>query len=246
MLALLEGQGFCAVCPEKSSCILGPLEEDERRRIIHLFQIEPKGQIFQQGMPILGWYILCRGKAKLVLRTPRGKSLILRFCKSGDILNLWLLGSHHFSAETIKRCFISFVNRHDVLPLLREHPELWEVIWRWARFWEETFVQQIESLVALSVRERLVRVLLKLEKEHGLQEGESLRIDLPLSLRDVAKMIGASPQTTCQELRALVNKGLLKISWPTIFILNPRGMRQFLFAKTRGFVQEAEGFCSTS
>jgi len=59
----------------------------------------------------LGWYILCRGRAKLVLRTARGKRLILQFGKPGDILELTAFGPHSFSSEAIESCLVGFVDR---------------------------------------------------------------------------------------------------------------------------------------
>jgi CRP-like cAMP-binding protein len=84
----------------------------------------------------------------------------------------------------------------------------------------------LEDLVALSVQERLVRVLLELGEEHGIQEDAGLRIDLPLSLRDIAETVGCSQQTTSAALRALAKRGLVKLAWPTLFILDPGDLGQ--------------------
>ena len=222
---LSVGQGSCVACLAKSPCVLGPLGEDELRGIGHFLQVEPKGQIFHQGMPILGWYIFCRGKAKLVRHTVRGKRLILRFARPGVLLNLMILGLHPFSAEAVDHCRVGFVEREMVLPLLREHPELLREALRRFSFWEERLLQRLEGLATLGVRERLIQVLLELGEEHGVREGNGLRIDLPLSLRDVAEMIGASPQTTCNEFWALARQGTIKISWPTLLIFDQEALR---------------------
>lgn len=57
------------------------------------------------------------------------------------------------------------------------------------------------NLAYASVRERLAGVLLDLGEKHGVSEADGLRIDLPLSLQDLAEMIGCSRQTVCQELQ---------------------------------------------
>ncbi len=46
------------------------------------------------------------------------------------------------------------------------------------------------DLTYASTRQRLVRALLELGDEHGEAEGGGVRIDIPLSLRDLAEMIG--------------------------------------------------------
>ncbi|HPD06410.1 MAG TPA: helix-turn-helix domain-containing protein [Candidatus Bipolaricaulis sp.] len=78
-----------------------------------------------------------------------------------------------------------------------------------------------------STRKRLVRVLLGLGEEHGAPEGGGVRIDIPLSLRDLAEMIGAARPTTSGELQALARRGLIKLAWPTVFLLDPNGLRRF-------------------
>ena len=222
---LSVGQGSCVACLAKSPCVLGPLGEDELRGIGHFLQVEPKGQIFHQGMPILGWYIFCRGKAKLVRHTVRGKRLILRFCKSGDMLNPGIFGSHPYSAEAVDRCNISFIERSYVLSLLR-HPGLREEVYRHLSLWEERLARRLEDMVAFGVRERLVRVLLELGEEHGVREGNGLRIDLPLSQQDLADLVGASRQKTNLNLRKLANQGLIRAERGRITILDEESLQK--------------------
>ena len=134
---------------------------------VHWTRFSPGETIFRQGFPALGWYILCRGRAKLFLRTAQGKRLILRFGKPGDLLNPTVFGPHSFSAEAIDHCRIGFVDRDRVLFLLREHPELLKEALGRLSLWEECLAQRLEDLVALSVRERLVRALLELGGNTG-------------------------------------------------------------------------------
>ena len=193
---------------------------------MHRIRFTPGETIFRQGVPALGWYILCRGRAKLFLRTAQGKRLILRFGKPGDLLNPTVFGPHSFSAEAIDHCCIGFFDRDRVLFLLREHPELLKEALGRLSLWEERLAQRLEDLVALSIRERLVRALLELGEEHGIHEADGIRIDLPLSLRDLAETVGCSRQTTSATLRALAGRGLVKLAWPTLLILDPGDLGQ--------------------
>ncbi len=54
-----------------------------------------------------------------------------------------------------------------------------------------------------------------------------MRIDIPLSLPDLAEMIGASRQATCEELQRLRAKGLIEVTWPTIFIVDAERLQRF-------------------
>jgi len=217
----------CASCLSLSGCILSALNVDSKTvPQVHWTRFPPGETIFRQGFPALGWYILCRGRAKLSLRTAQGKRLILRFGKPGDLLNPTVFGPHPFSAEAIDHCRIGFFDRDRVLFLLREHPELLREALGRLSLWEECLAQRLEDLVALSVRERLVRALLELRGEHGIHEADGIWIDLPLSLRDLAETVGCSRQTTSATLRALAGRGLVKLAWPTLLILDPAGLRK--------------------
>jgi len=208
------------------SLLFSFLQPDVPNGVAYWIHLNPKVTIFHQGAPVLGWYILCQGRAKLLLRTVKGKGLLLWFSKPGDVLNLTVSGTHAFSAEAIDHCSVGLVERDQVFLLLQKYPELLKEAFRRLSLWEERLVRRVEDLVARGVRERLVRVLLELGEEHGIKEDAGIRIDLPLRLRDVAEMIGASPQTASQELHALVRKGLLKVDWPWLFICDPAGLRK--------------------
>jgi len=79
------------------------------------------------------------------------------------------------------------------------------------------------GLLALSVQERLVRALLELGEEHGIHEADGLRIDLPLSQRDLADLVGASRQAVCHELQRLAKKGLVRVEARRITVTDQKG-----------------------
>jgi CRP/FNR family cyclic AMP-dependent transcriptional regulator len=214
----------CASCPSLSGCVLSALNVDSKTvPQVHWTRFSPGETIFRQGFPALGWYILCRGRAKLFLRTAHGKRLILRFGKPGDLLNPTVFGPHSFSAGAIDHCRIGFFDRDRVLFLLREHPELLKEALGRLSLWEERLAQRLEDLVALSIRERLVRALLELRREHGIHEAEGIRIDLPLSQRDLADLVGASRQTVCHELQRLAKEGLVRVEARRIIVTDQKG-----------------------
>lgn len=123
-------------------------------------------------------------------------------------------------------CVAGFVPREHVLDLGRRYPELLAAA---HLHWEErehALTKRLVDLAYASVRRRLVRVLLDLAEEHGVREVAKMRIDLPLSLGDLAEMIGASRQATCEELRMLRAEGLIEVAWPKIFVADVEHLRQ--------------------
>jgi CRP/FNR family transcriptional regulator len=87
-------------------------------------------------------------------------------------------------------------------------------------------VQRVADLVGRSVRERLVQVLLGLGEEHGIDETEGIRIDLPLSQQDLADLVGTSRQKVNLNLRKLANQGLIRAERGRIIILDEEGQQR--------------------
>lgn len=110
--------------------------------------------------------------------------------------------------------------------LVRQYPELALETSRRLAQERHMLLGRLAYLAYGSARARLAKVLLELGERFGVRCEEGLRLDLPLSLRDVAAMIGASPQTTSQELHALARKGLVRVIWPTLLIPDPDALRR--------------------
>lgn len=77
----------------------------------------------------------------------------------------------------------------------------------------------------MSVRERLIRVLLELGEEHGVREDAGLRIDLWLSQQDLADMVEASREKVNRELGRLARRGLIQVERCRITLFNVAALR---------------------
>jgi len=220
----------CVPCPSPSRCALSAVEPEALASLtsrIQRVRFPKGGTIIHEGTPATGLAILCDGRARLTVSAEDGKRLLLRFCGPGELLAASLSGPHGFSVTAASRCAVGFVPREHVLDLGRGYPEL---LFKVQLRFEETQRHLATRLVDLaygSTRGRLVRVLLDLGEEHGAAEGGGVRIDIPLSLRDLAEMIGASRQATCKQLQVLRAKGLIEVVWPRVFIADVERLRPF-------------------
>ncbi|MGQ9699773.1 MAG: Crp/Fnr family transcriptional regulator [Candidatus Bipolaricaulaceae bacterium] len=103
---------------------------------------------------------------------------------------------------------------------LRPSPDLARELLRRLSQEQCLLMEQRGAFTYASVRTRLIDGLLKLSEKFGAFSENGLQIKVPLSLADLAQMAGASVQTTSQELHALANRGVIKLAWPTLFILD--------------------------
>jgi CRP-like cAMP-binding protein len=194
--------------------------------MVHQFPCGTDETIFHQGEQALGAYILCQGRAKLLYRAQRDKKLLLRFCSPGDLLAGIASQEHAFSAVSVGPSVVSIIDKTQTTKLIKQHPKLALGIDRRFAREGERLLQRMADLAYGSVEERLSRMLLELGEEHGVHCGKGLRIDIPLSVQDLADMTGCSRQTASQELHRFVERGLIQTTRHTITLTDVEGLRE--------------------
>lgn len=118
----------------------------------------------------------------------------------------------------------AYISKENMSVFAQRCPEVFFEVSRKLDEKQDQLILRLADLPYESVRARLVRVLLELGEEHGVAEEGRLRIDVPLSLSDLAEMIGATRQATSKELQVLRGKGLIEVAWPWIFLSNSEGL----------------------
>ncbi len=212
----------CNLCPV-STCIFSILSGNDRQEIagkVRFLHYRDEKTIFRQGDWVRGVYILCRGQAKLLFRTQDGRRILVRFCLPGEVLNGVTLREYVFSAVAAGPSTVGFIDRVQAARLIKQHPGLGLESDRQFAREGKLLLQRMADLAYESIEERLVHILLSLGRRHGVREGDSLKIELPLSQQDLADMIGASRQAVNRELRKLAEKGLVHVERCQITILD--------------------------
>lgn len=72
----------------------------------------------------------------------------------------------------------------------------------------------------LNITSRLAKKILDLGDTFGIREGEQVRIGVKITQKELASMIGATRESVNKQLKALRDRGLVRISGGTIEILN--------------------------
>jgi CRP-like cAMP-binding protein len=90
---------------------------------------------------------------------------------------------------------------------------------------------ELTELAGKSVAGRLVDLLGRLGREHGVAEPDgALRIGLALTHQDLADLIGTSRETLTKELGVLADVGLLRVAHRTVTLVQPQA---FPFVRRR-------------
>ncbi len=223
----------CKICGDNEESIFcglagEHLERLEREKSVRRYE---RGEtVFYEGSAVLAIYLVCTGLLKLYKTGRRREQLVIRLLGPGDITGYRaLLAGEPYAgtAEAVEPSTICAVSKETFLGLLRESPQLSLALL--AKMAKEMRSSE-EHMVAMaqeSVRQRTARLLLFL---HGGQVGKLEKykpgepVEVPLLHKEMAEMIGTTPETFSRTLHALARRGIIRLTRSKIFIENPAAL----------------------
>jgi len=194
------------------------LESFNRKVVCKTYNV---GQmIFVQGDPCKGVYLVEDGLVAVRKADEEGQSAIVRLAYQGDTLGyrpFLAKENHRATAEVIKEANVCFIDSHTMRDFLVSNPKLG------ISFLEHTAQalgnaeERLFQVAALSVRTRIIHLLVLLRDRYGTTTSDgTLFVELPMTRRDLADMIGARPESVSRALRDIQDEGLLNLSGRTV------------------------------
>jgi CRP/FNR family transcriptional regulator len=124
--------------------------------------LEKGSQLFAEGGPSCGVYVLCEGRAKLFICGENGKRIVMRVAGPGELLGLGATLSgdpYEVSAELLDTAQVVFIKRKDLLKFLRDNPAIcMEVVRRLSDYLHGAY-ERVRSIgLSRARRTRLPRV----------------------------------------------------------------------------------------
>jgi CRP-like cAMP-binding protein len=180
--------------------------------------------IFAQGDVNLGVHCVYTGAVAVRRLDDRGNSLLLALAYPGDTIGYhsFLAGTEHTaSVEAVGPSVVCHIPRNTLAALLEAAPSV-------ALHFLKRSIGEIEDAndklflqATLSHRHQLVHLLLVLVRRHGrrLENGSHL-IELPVSRRDLASMIGTRQETVSRIIGRLETAGIAYFSGRQVTIPN--------------------------
>ncbi|GBE44784.1 MAG TPA: Crp/Fnr family transcriptional regulator [Rhizobiales bacterium] len=176
--------------------------------------------IFHQGDPCRGLYFVESGLVAVRKVDEEGKSAIVRLAYQGDTLGyrpLLAKQCHRATAEVINNSRICFLDAPTMRRLLLSNPKLGMLFLEHTAQALGEAEERLYQVAALSVRTRIIHLLILLCDHYGSTTGDgTLFVELPITRRDLANMIGARSETVSRAFRDIQNDGLLKLSGRTV------------------------------
>ena len=187
--------------------------------------------IFTKDDPGSSLFVIREGTAKMTVPSADGHEVVVNLVTEGDIFGeIALLDGRPRTADAvaISDCEMFVIERRDLLPLVREEPEialkLIEILC--GRLRQTT--QQVESIMFLHLSGRLAKALLR------LSGGGERERKVVVSQKDLGNIIGASRESTNRELRLWAENKWVRLERGGITILCVEALERIAESDSEG------------
>ena len=191
-------------------------------------------KIYKQGEMVIGetdpirsFYVVVSGQLKLYRSSAEGKEQTLQLLGPGDPFGLctaFATESFPASAMAIVESAVLLIPGTVMEATARQEPALLLNIIQILSQRLKDSMTLIESLALKEIPGRLASFL-----RHALPKGAADRnsaVELTISQRELAKILGATPEALSRALRKMANDGILATAGRTITILNHKALER--------------------
>lgn len=191
-----------------------------------------KGEaLFRKGDEGSSLYIVKSGSVKIVLPSEMGDEVAPAILSQGDFFGeMALLDGMPRSADVValESSELLALNQRDFLAFLKDNEEAIQAIFSYLSMRLRRTDELLEDAYFLNISKRLARRLVELCEKHGhrKEEGGPIKIDLRLTQKDLASIVGTTRESINKELKTLREKGLVNTEEDSLHILDLDGLKK--------------------
>jgi CRP/FNR family transcriptional regulator, cyclic AMP receptor protein len=214
--------------------IFSGLAENERTFLSQRSVMRQYGageQIFGEGEPCQGLYVVETGRVKIYKTSAGGREQVLSIDGPGSSvaeLPVFDGGNYPASASAVTDSSMVFVSRQDFQSLCLEYPRVALKVLQVVGGRLRRLVGIIEELSFTTVKHRLAALLLNMAKEAGQKSGHAAEFVLPATNQDLAAMIGTVRELVSRNLSRLQAEGIISIDGRTVRIPDVKKLEEEL------------------
>lgn len=234
MKALDTGIDTCATCPiHDMSC--WRLLDREDRAFLNEYRVDsvfaPGQVVFHESHPCHGLHCVASGLLALRKSDSYGNSVILRLVHTGETLGY----PAHFggmeytaSAEALRESRVCFFPGRAVAEIIKRNPAMQQEFLRLLALELRGYGEARLRFATLPLHSRLFEILLDLLSSCGRisDDSKQAELQLPISRRDLAAMLGVRPETVARALRQISENGMARFDGRKVLIPDLRRMKR--------------------
>ena len=189
------------------------LEEiDQMAPMTHFNALPGNTMVQTPGDERDGLFFVKKGKLRLYKMNPDGKQFTLGILGPGNMfgeINSFSLGTKGIYIETLEETLICSVLKEHFENFLSTRPLLAMKFLKELSDRLKDRDELLERLALSDLRGKVLYLLYKLSEQFGVEDGEFLKIDMPLTHQELANMIGATREAVSVTLHDLSGEGLI-------------------------------------
>lgn len=174
----------------------------------------PQGEaVFEQGGPAKAFYLLLHGRLKVTQVTRDGQQIIVRVVHPGDLFGFTrALGRSDYpgTATAAVDSLVAAWPTESWDDFVEENPHLAMSAIRTIGQRLDEAHTRIREMSTEEVERRVAHAVLRLIEQAGTRDAAGMRIDFPISRRDIAEMTGTTLHTVSRILSAWESRGLVE------------------------------------
>ncbi len=206
----------CEQCIVREFSSLKALNKEELVKLAECktsITIKKGDTIFEEGDTINGIYCVKDGVCKLSKLSPNGKDQIVKLIKKGELLGQRSLISEepvNLSAVALEDMQVCFIPKSEVMGFFDKNNQFSMNVMKTICGDLKESDENIVNMAQKTVKERLAETLLHLHDTYGINEDNSLKIQL--SREELASMIGTATESCIRLLSDFNKLGLIELT----------------------------------
>ncbi|MCC7202396.1 MAG: Crp/Fnr family transcriptional regulator [Nitrospirae bacterium] len=183
--------------------------------------------VFYEGDSPDWFCIVKEGNIKAIKQAEDGKEIIMHMFKAGDTFGevaVFDRRPYPASALTVGQTTIIKFHQTHCFEILETMPDVATKFLLTMGRKQREFVKRIEAALTSRVEKRIANTLLKLASMIDTEQGKS--INLHLTRKDIASMVGTTIETTIRMMSRLQKEGVIETRKNGITILKPDRLRE--------------------
>ncbi|MGN6098736.1 MAG: Crp/Fnr family transcriptional regulator [Bosea sp. (in: a-proteobacteria)] len=190
----------------------------------------PQGEaVFEQGGPAKAFYLLLHGRLKVTQVTRDGQQIIVRVVHPGDLFGFTrALGRHDYpgTATAAVDSLVAAWPTESWDDFVEENPHLaMNAIRTIGQRLDEAHTR-IREMSTEEVERRVAHAVLRLIDQAGKRDATGMRIDFPISRRDIAEMTGTTLHTVSRILSAWESRGMVEGGRQTLVVCDAAALKR--------------------
>ena len=211
--------------------LLGKLNAAEIDALVTYSRVERYAagdEIFAKGAPGHSIMAVLRGTVRISSISLAGKEIVFNLLSEGEIFGEIALldgGERSADATAVTDCELLVLSRRNLMPLLENHADICLMLIKILCQRLRRASEQVEDVIFRHLESRIAKALLQLAERPDLR-GPSL--DLHLSQRELANIVGSSRESVNKQLQIWHRAGLIDLAKGAIVIRDAAAIGQLV------------------